>query len=168
MSADFRYMKCPRQTWFLVYTIPQDLRGHPRFTTATGRPMDKIVESLNTKDPDKARENRNQRIAELDRQFRILRGGPNEEDLQAAAAGVYHKAVKELARFNAQLEADGLNGTDEERHQDYLDWLDEAINRHVQEDVDEYCEQIGITPQPETELYRKIGTEFLKARIVAG
>jgi hypothetical protein len=36
MSADFRYMKCPRQTWFLVYTIPPDLRGHPRFLTANG------------------------------------------------------------------------------------------------------------------------------------
>ena len=45
MSADFRYMKCPRQTWFLVYTIPPDLRSHPRFMTSNGRPMDKITES---------------------------------------------------------------------------------------------------------------------------
>ena len=48
MSADFRYMKCPRQTWFLVYTIPPDLRGHPQFMTANGKPMDKITESLGT------------------------------------------------------------------------------------------------------------------------
>ena len=46
MSADFRYMKCPRQTWFLVYSIPPDLRGHPQFMTSRGRPMDKITESL--------------------------------------------------------------------------------------------------------------------------
>ena len=82
MSADFRYMKCPRQTWFLVYTIPPNLRGHPRFITANGRPMDKITESLGTKDPDVAREKRNERIVYWDRQFRILQHGPSEEDLR--------------------------------------------------------------------------------------
>src|SRR5262245_43391007 len=85
MSADFRYMKCPRQTWFLVYTIPQDLRSHPRFMTANGRPMDKITESLGTKDPDKAREKRNERIVYWDRQFRMLQHGPSDEDLREEA-----------------------------------------------------------------------------------
>src|SRR6266480_4468710 len=92
MASDFRYMKCPRQTWFLVYTVPPDLRGHPRFMTATGKPMDKITESLGTKDPDKAREVRNQRIVYWDTQFRILRHGPSEEDIEREAFEVFQAA----------------------------------------------------------------------------
>src|SRR5262245_8043611 len=164
MSADFRYMKCPRQTWFLVYTIPQDLRGHARFMTATGRPMDKIVESLNTKDPDKARENRDQRIAELGRLFRILRGGPNEDDLAAAAVEVFKKAVKEREKASAAFADDR---SDEERREDYLYYLDEAIDWTACGEVNKYCEQIGITLESGTEPYRKIGIEFLKAQIAA-
>ena len=40
--------------------------------TANGRPMDKITESLGTKDPDMARVKRNERIAYWDRQFQML------------------------------------------------------------------------------------------------
>src|SRR5262249_4872456 len=98
MSADFRYMKCPRQTWFLVYTIPPDLRGHARFMTANGKPMDKITESLGTKDPDKAREARNQRIVYWDRQFRMLREGPSDDDIREEAINIYRATQKALMR----------------------------------------------------------------------
>ena len=36
MATDFRYMKLgrgPGSTWFFVYNIPKELRGHPLFMT---------------------------------------------------------------------------------------------------------------------------------------
>src|SRR5262245_40132600 len=106
MSADFRYMKRPRQTWFFVYNIPPDLRGHSKFLTATGRPMDKITESLGSKDPDKAREIRNQRMAHWDRQFRMLREGPSADDIREEQVEIYRAALK--AGENAISERWGL------------------------------------------------------------
>src|SRR6266568_1657704 len=171
MASDFRYMKCPRQTWFLVYTVPPDLRGHPRFMTANGKPMDKITETLGTKDPDKAREKRNERIAYWDKQFRILRDGPSEGDIREEAVEVYRAALEAKAREDAQIEAEKRAGeypSDEELHAQYLDALDEAIDWTIGSDIDDYCKRIGISSQRGTELYRKIGIEFLKAQIVAG
>jgi integrase len=175
MSADFRYMKCPRQTWFLVYTIPPDLRGHPRFLTANGRPMDKITESLNTKDPDKARENRNKRVVYWDRQFRMLRHGPSEEDLREEAIEVYRAALTTKAKVEAENEAARSEyeaavraGTEPSDEELYFDALDEAIDWTIGSEIDDYCKRIGISSERGTELYRKIGIEFLKAQIVAG
>jgi integrase len=175
MSADFRYMKCPRQTWFLVYTIPPALRGHPRFMTANGRPMDKITESLGTKDPDKAREVRNQRIVYWDRQFRMLRHGPSEEDLREEAVEVYRAALTTKAKEEAENEAARAEyeaavraGTEPSDEELYFDALDEAIDWTIGSEIDDYCKRIGISSERGTELYRKIGIEFLKAQIVAG
>jgi integrase len=185
VGADFRYMKCPRQTWFLVYTIPPDLRGHPQFTTANGRPMDKITESLGTKDPDKAREIRNQRIVYWDRRFRMLREGPNEDDVREEAVEVYRAALKAEAarsqsrelsdifdgeataraiRAQAMAEADAILDYD----QVYPALLDRAIKLQVAAEIDDYCKRNETTLQPGTEQYRKIGIEFIKAKVAAG
>jgi integrase len=165
MSADFRYMKCPRQTWFLVYTIPPDLRDHPRFVTANGRTMDKITESLGTKDPDKARENRDLRIAYWRKQFRILREGPSEEDVQQAAFEVYQATRKAL---EAEEAGDKAEEDDPEAEAEYLEALDDLIEKHVGGSIDSYCSRAGISLEPWTEPWRKIGLEFLKARRAAG
>jgi hypothetical protein len=168
MGADFRYMKCPRQTWFLVYTIPPELRGHARFMTANGRPMDKITESLGTRDPDKARENRNQRIAYWDRQFRILRDGPSEDDIREEAIEVYRAALKAKASDDAEIEAEKRAGrypSDEELNAEYLEALDEALDWTIGTEIDDYCERIGISSKRGTEFYRKIGIDFSRPKL---
>jgi integrase len=193
MSADFRYMKRPRQTWFLVYTIPPDLRGHPRLMTSAGRPMDKITESLGTKDPDKAREVRNQRIVYWDRQFRMLRHGPSEEDMQEEAAEVYKATLKaEAARPPTQEQGQGwvvaqlkqaaaeagvefnsrfkeletwLNAGPAEKYHLYLD---HHIMIHAAAEIADYCKRSGIKLEPGTEPYRDYGIRILKAKIAAG
>src|SRR5262249_49147699 len=148
MSADFRYMKCPRQTWFLVYTIPPDLRSHPRFTTANGRPMDKITESLGTKDPDKAREIRNQRIVYWDRQFRMLQHGPSDEDIREEAIEVYRKALEDQAELEKAEKP-----SDKELEAQYLSDLWEAIDSTVVNEVHDYCERVGIPFEHGTPLF---------------
>jgi integrase len=163
LSADFRYMKCPRQTWFFVYNIPPDLRGHPRLVTATGKPMDKITESLGTKDPDKAREVRNQRIVYWDRQFRVLRHGPTADDIREEAVEVYRAALKAEAerpkKFGSLAAEFAVEG--------YPHRLDLAISIQAAAEIADYCKRTGQVLQPETEPYRKIGVEFIKAKVAA-
>jgi integrase len=188
MSADFRYMKCPRQTWFLVYTIPPDLRGHPRFMTANGRPMDKITESLGTKDPDKARERRNEQIAYWDRQFRMLRHGPNEDDIEREAFEVFQATLKaeEEARGTVEIYnqwialsvghdiAKSLTPRELDDDGNY-DWeglyerrLDIAIRDQAAAEIADLCRRTGMLLAPQTPAYRKIGTRFIQAKIAAG
>src|SRR5262245_41969416 len=100
----------PGSTWFFVYNIPKDLRGHPRFMTSRGKPMTKITESLGTADPEKARELRNQRAAYWDRQFRMLREGPSEDDIREEAVEIYRAALKTQAARRAETEARQLRG----------------------------------------------------------
>jgi integrase len=162
MGADFRYMKCPRQTYFLVYSIPKDLRGHPQFMTSNGKPMDKITESLETKDPDKARENRNQRIAFWDKQFERLRHGPSEDDIIEEAVEVYRAALK------AEAERPGKRLAEERQlagSHFYPQLLDEAIEEQAATDI---AERFGMSLQPGTEPYRKAGIKFIEAKIAAG
>jgi integrase len=183
MGADFRHMKCPRQTWFLVYTIPPDLRGHPRFMTSTGRPMDKITESLETKDPDKARERRNERLVYWDRQFRVLRHGPTDDDIREEAVEVYRAALKaeaerkpvewppkltaeERAAIPALL-AKMVENPLPVQPMDHTQQLDLAIRVQAAAEIADYCKRAGQVLQPETESYRKIGIEFIKAKIAA-
>ena len=86
MASDLRYMKLgrgPGSTWFFVYSIPQPLRGLPRFTTGRGKPMTKITESLGTTDPETARQRRNERLIYWDRQFRMLQHGPKAKRTSA-------------------------------------------------------------------------------------
>jgi integrase len=180
MGADIRHMKCPRQTWFLVYTIPKDLRGHPRFMTANGKPMDKITESLGTKDQDVARERRNKRIAELDAQFRRMRHGPSEDDIIEEAVDRYRAALKaEAARPpGRQWHADYFNYLrrtggpwwewEGGGRMDYTERLDLAIQMQVAAEIADYCKRTGVPMEPETEPYRKVGIEFIKAKIAAG
>src|SRR5262249_19907333 len=182
MSADFRYMKCPRQTWFLVYTIPPDLRGHARFMTANGRPMDKITESLETKDPDKARERRNERIVYWDRQFRILRHGLSEDDIREAAVETYRAALKEKAALEAHEKAQrdaalAYSGRTREevdtemdayRRERYLTDLDHAIKIRAAHEIKEFCKQNHCALEPGTEAYRNLGIRILEAKVAAG
>jgi integrase len=172
MGADFRHMKCPRQTWFLVYTIPPDLRGHPRFMTSKGRPMDKITESLQTKDPDKARERRNGRLVHWDRQFRMLRHGPSEDDIREEAVEVYRAALKAEAEPPKESVEwsrlkDVLRGDPAER-MDYAQELDLAIRVQAATEIADYCKRTGATMEPETEPYREFGITLIKAKIAAG
>src|SRR5260370_1315684 len=159
MSADFRHMKRPRQTWFLVYTIPPDLRSHRRFMTANGRPMDKITESLETKDPDKARERRNERLVYWDRQFRMLRHGPSEDDVREEAIEIYRAALKTIAEKRKEAPAAwALHDAWESRPEtkdNYLWRLDDAVRKHAAGEIADYCQRIGITLEPKTEPYRK-------------
>jgi len=170
MSADFRYMKCPRQTWFLVYTIPPDLRSHPRFMTTNGRPMDKITESLGTKHPDEAREKRNERIAYWDRQFRVLRHGPSEDDISQAAFEVYQATLRartnDIGGVDLRDRLTPKEQADLDRH--YLESLDQAIADFASDEIADYCVRLGVELASETDAYRKIGVKFIEAKIAAG
>src|SRR5262245_60784879 len=162
MASDLRYMKPgrgPGSTWFFVYNIPQDLRGHQRFMTSRGKPMTKITESLGTKDPDKAREVRNQRIVYWDRQFRMLRHGPSEVDIRAQAVEVYRATLKAQKELEAEI---GWNGSDEDKWEidgelvPYSRALDHAIEEQAAQEIADYCRRTGFALEPETEPYRRV------------
>ena len=161
--AHLRHMKPgrgPASTWFFVYSIPQDLRGHPRFMTSRGKPMTKITESLGTKDPDKAREARDQRVVYWGRQFRMMREGPSEEDIREEAIEVYRATLKAEAARPA--------GWGYRPPRDYSEKLDNEIAVHVRKEIAAYCERSGVFLEPGTQPWRKVGVEFLKAKIAAG
>jgi integrase len=191
MKSDFGYMKLgrgPGSTWFFVYNIPKDLRGHPRFMTSRGRPMTKITESLGTTDREKACEARDQRKIYWNRQFRMLRDGPSEDDIREEAVEVYRAALKaEAARPQSRRVSDVFNIFGNEttfraiRAQEMveaeavLDYdevypalLDRAIELQATTEIADYCRRTEQVLQPGTEQYRKVGIEFIKAKIAAG
>src|SRR6516165_10871673 len=169
MRSDQRYMKPGRShgsTWFFVLNIPPDLRGHPRFLTSRGKPMTKITESLGTTDVFKAGEERDRRHAYWTRQFRMMREGPSDEDIQEEAIALYRAAV--AARKSTDLEFSALQAKRLNLPDDYLERLDRAIEISAADHIAEFCGRIGIQLQPKTEPYRKIGKEFLTVLTAAG
>jgi integrase len=167
--SDLRYMKLgrgPGSTWFFVYNIPPDLRGRPQFMSSRGKPMTKITESLGTTDVEKAREVRDRRLAYWARQFRMMRQGPSEEDIQEEAIVLYRAAV--AARKSTDLEFSALQAKRLNLPDDYLERLDRAIEISAADHIAEFCGRIGIQLQPKTEPYRKIGKEFLTVLTAAG
>jgi integrase len=165
MAADLRYMKQPRHLgyaiWFFVYNIPTDLRGLPQFRTSRGKPMTKITESLGTTDSEKARDLRDQRVLYWRRQFRMLREGPSEDDIREEAVEVYRAALK------AKEAQPDWGPTHLERTEDYLRLLDNAISVQVAKEITAFCEHAGVSLEPGTEPYRKVGIKFIEAKIAA-
>jgi integrase len=180
MALDFRYMKLgrgPGSTWFFVYNIPQQLRSHPRFQTRRGKPMGKITESLGTRDSDKARELRNARLVYWDRQFRMLAQGPSEDDVREETIEVFRatlKAQKEREANPSEEWAEFLqDGKPAGWFRDgepvpYEAILDDAIEEQVAQEITDYCKRTNAMLTPGTEAYRKVGTQFIKAKIAAG
>jgi integrase len=182
MPSDLRYMKLgrgPGSTWFFVYNIPKDLRGHPRFMTSRGRPMTKVTESLETTDPEKARQLRNRRLDYWDRQFRMLRDGPSEDDIREEAVEVYRAALKAEATrppqrswhmdYSNYLSRAGASWEDlRGGRMDYNERLDLAIQMQVADEIADYCRRSDTLMEPGTEPYRKMGIKFIEARIAAG
>jgi integrase len=168
---DLRYMKPgrgPGSTWFFVYNIPKDLRGHPRFMTSRGKPMTKITESLETTDPEKAQDRRDMRVVYWKRQFRVLRDGPSEDDIREEAVEVYRAALKaEAERPKEPVSLLAKMIGDAYPVEDYTQQLDRAIRLQAATEIADYCKRNGQALQPETESYRKIGVEFIKAKIAA-
>jgi integrase len=161
--SDLRFMKLgrgPGSTWFFVYNIPRDLRGHPRFMSSRGKPMTKITESLGSTDPAKARETRNQRIVYWERQFRVLRHGPSEEDIQEEAVEIFRATLK--------VEAARPPGWGWQPPVDYTRRLDNEIEVHVHKEMRDFLARTDAVLEPGTEPYRKIGEAFLKAKVAAG
>ena len=158
-GRDLRYMKSGRgagTNWFFVYRIPRELLGHPQFMTRKGRPMDKIVESLGTDDPGEACRLRDEKVVYWNRQFRMLRDGPSEDDIREEAVEVYRATLKAEAARREQIT------------KDYGERLDFAIQTQAAEEITKYCNRNGVLLEPGTELYRKIGLAFLKAKVTAG
>jgi integrase len=174
MATDLRYMKLgrgPGSTWFFVYNIPTDLRGHPRFITSRGKPMTKITESLETTDPEKAREIRNQRIVYWDRQFRMMREGPSEDDIREEAVEVYRAALKAQKELEAEIGWDGSGEGEwliDGEMVPYSRAVDWAIEQQAEDEIADYCRRTGAVLVPNTEPYRKVGIAFIKAQIAAG
>ena len=169
MAHDLRYMKQGRgagTNWFFVYRIPPELRGLPQFTTRNGKPMDKIVESLGTTDSEKVREVRNQRQGHWDRQFRMLRDGPTEDDIREEQVEIYRKALKGETKGREHLET--LRNPFEEQVENYAKDLEFAIEVFARLEIDDYCKRAGIDLDYRTEPYRKLGIAFIEAKIAAG
>jgi integrase len=171
MASDLRYMKLgrgPGSTWFFVYNIPKDLRGHPRFMTSRGKPMTKITESLETTDPEKARERRDQRSAVWRRRFRVLREGPSDDDIREEAVEIYRATLKAEAAREVDPSAPSDEALEAHFEEVYLDDLDRAIETGAAAEIVDYCRRTGASLKPGTKPYQKIGIEFLKAKIAAG
>lgn len=169
MATDFRYMKLgrgPGSTWFFVYNIPKELRGHPLFMTSRGKPMTKVTESLGTTDPEQARELRNRRVVYWDRQFRMLRDGPSEDDIREEAIEVYRATLRAWFERPAGWDSAQLRLHLNARH--YTRRLDDAIGMQAAKEIADYCERAGVSLEPGTEPYRKFGIEFIKMKIAAG
>jgi integrase len=161
--------------------------------------MDKITESLGTKDPDVARERRNKRIAELDAKFHRLRHGPSEEDVLKEAFEIYKATLEtEATRPKQRLPRLRITGLAEslsrvlpplveslaidkslpkmslladdpvDPAEDYPLRLDLAIRVQAAAEIADYCKRTGATLEPQTEPYRKVGIEFIKAKVAAG
>jgi integrase len=163
MASDLHYMKLgrgPGSTWFFVYNIPKDLRGHPRFMTSRGKPMTKITESLETTDREKARLKRDERVYYWNRQFERMRHGPSEDDIREEAVEVYRATLKREAARPAWW---GYRPPE-----DYTEKLDREISLHVSKEIANYCKRNGESLEPGTEPWRKVGSELLKAKIKAG
>ena len=140
MARDLRYMKSGRgagTNWFFVYRIPRGLLGHPRFMTRNGKPMDKIVESLGTDDPGEACRRRDEKVVYWNRQFRMLRDGPSEDDIREEAIEVYRAALKAWAARPAGWDPSQLRLHLNAR--DYARRLDEAIRTQVAKEITDYC-----------------------------
>ena len=172
MASDQRYMKLGRgggTTWFFVYNIPKDLRGYPRFMTSRGKPMTKVTESLETTDSEKARERRNVRQVYWDRQFRMLREGPSEDDIREEQIEIYRAALKAEAEGVDTLP--WLRSLPEERAEraaNYPRNLDFAIAHLARDEIDDYCKRAGVALESGTEPYRNLGIAFIKAKLAAG
>jgi hypothetical protein len=178
MASDLRYMKLgrgPGSTWFFVYNIPKDLRGHPRFMTSRGKPMTKITESLETTDPEKAQDRRDTRVVYWNRQFRMLRDGPSEDDIREVAVDAYRAALKERAAegpfvmhrpkdIRALLRRYAWEMEDDIREQEYKRELDEALSHLAAREIKES----GALLEPKTDAYRNLGIEIVRAKIAAG
>jgi len=159
MALDLRYMKSGRgagTNWFFVYNIPPELRGHPRFLTSRGKPMTKITESLGTADPHEASTRRDERLVYWKRQFRMLRDGPSDDDIREEAVEIYRAALKAEAPRREQIA------------REYAPRLDAAIQEQVAQEIANFCNRTGVLLEPGTEPYRKIGLEFIKAKLAAG
>jgi len=167
MALDLRYMKQGRgagTNWFFVYNIPPELRGHPRFMTSRGKPMTKITESLGTTDPHEARMRRDERIVYWNRQFRMLRDGPTEDDIREEQVEIYRKALKGETEGREHLET--LRNPFQEQVENYNRELDIAISFFASLEINDYCKRHGITL--DTEQYRKLGIAFIEPKIAAG
>jgi len=165
MALDLRHMKSGRgagTNWFFVYTIPRELRGQPRFMTRNGKPMTKITESLGTADPHEARLRRDERVVYWNRQFRMLRDGPSEDDIREEAVEVYRATLKREATRPAWW---GYKPPT--TPEDYTRRLDNEIALYAYKEIADYCKRAGVLLEPGTEPYRKVGIEFIKAKIAA-
>jgi integrase len=181
---DLRYMKLgrgPGSTWFFAFSIPRDLRGHPRFMTSRGKPMTKITESLETTDPERAQEARDQRSAYWRRQFRMMQHGPSEEDRREEVVEFFRESLKAetQSRILATLAAlhprpttfqeimESINARGDYPVEKYQHRLDEAIRDQVATRIAAWCERIGTTLEPGTEAYREFGIDLIKSLIAA-
>ena len=133
--------------------------------TRNGKPMDKIVESLGTDDPSEACRRRDEKVVYWNRQFRMLRDGPSEDDIREEQVEIYRKALKAERDENEPYR---------NLHIDYVmakiypRQLDRAIEEQAQDEIQDYCKRAGIVLEPGTEPYRNLGIAFIKAKIAAG
>jgi integrase len=100
-----------------------------------------------------------------DRQFRMLREGPSEDDIREEQIEIYRAALKAEAEennpyrnlHNAFITAES-----------YPHELDRAIEYQAQAEIARWCRNADIVLEPGTEPYRKLGIAFIEAKIAAG
>jgi integrase len=155
MARDLLHLWRRHQQWYLRLAIPPTLRKH--FPSGTGKPRDKIVESLGTGDLRQAQAIRNQRIAYWEAVFARLRSGA-----ALSAAEIAEEGRRAYAEARAAY-VPQLPPTEAERY----DWervLDLAYKPELGPEIDAIAQRLGTTIEFGTPTWRELSRTLMRAR----
>jgi integrase len=157
--ADTRHLWRRHNRFFLRLTIPSELRQH--FRSASGKPKDKIVESLNTGDLRQAQMLRNARVAYFDAVFARIRAGTtlSVAEIKEESQRAYDRTVaglKEGPPVDQQIELAAMQI-----------WEDREIERGVGSDIAQIAAQRGVEIAPKSETWRQLGRALIQAMAAA-
>jgi hypothetical protein len=156
--ADTRHLWRRHNLYCLRLAIPPALRQH--FRSASGKPKDKIVESLNTGDLRQAQILRNQRVAYWDAVFARIRSGAalSPAEIAEEARRVYAWTVaglKEGPPVDQQIELAAMQA------------LEDREIQHVAQDIAQIAKQRGVTIEPKSDVWRQLGRALIQAMCAA-
>jgi integrase len=155
MARDLLHLWRRHQQWYLRLAIPPILRGS--FLSASGKPKDKIVESLGTGDLRQAQGLRNQRVAYWEAVFQRLRSGAALSSAEIAEEGrrAYAEARAAYVPTPPPTEA--------ERY----DWeraLDLVYKPELGPEIDAIAQRLGTTIEFGTPTWRELSRTLVRAR----
>lgn len=187
-KSDTRYLKRQHQTWYFVTAVPKALRG--RFLSQgrngrPGRPLSKIVISLNTQSLAEAKDRRWPLITQWRENFRrALSGAPlTRAEIEELAGETYTATLERLEadakRHNApravqiediglELVVFGIALADRDTLIDARVSVDDLADFDcVADDLAAAQRRKGVTLDPGSETYRLLGQALARAKVAA-